>query len=249
MTKDPQFDRTVDPNEVAYYRQLADKWWDIEGPFWPLHALNTFRVEFLRRAICDHFQRDPDETEPLKGLKVLDIGCGGGILSESIAALGGTVTGVDVVEKNIQVAKLHASQSNLPIEYRLSTAEQLVTEGVQFDVVLNMEVVEHVADLDAFLKSCSLLIAKDGMTVIATINRTPLSYLFAIVGAEYVLRWLPKGTHQWHKFRRPSEILELLESQGIEITETVGVNVNPLNRKFSLSPRTSVNYMLVARRY
>lgn len=249
MTSEHPFDPTVDPDEVAYYRQLADKWWDTEGPFWPLHALNTFRVEFLRRAICNHFQRDPEELHPLKGLTVLDIGCGGGILSESIATLGGAVTGVDVVEKNIQVAKLHASQSNLPIRYRLSTAEALVAEGHHFDIVLNMEVVEHVADLAAFMKSCSLLIGEGGMTVVATINRTPLSYLFAIIGAEYVLRWLPKGTHQWHKFRRPSEISELLRAQGVEITERVGVNVNPLNRRFSLSPRLAVNYMLVARRY
>jgi len=239
---------TIDPLEVAYYDRLAQQWWDRQGKFWPLHRLNELRVKYLKNAICLHFGRFPGNPTPLAGLSVLDIGCGGGILSESMASLGASVKGIDVVEKSINVARQHSRQNNLSIDYDLVTVEALVSAGERFDVVLNMEVVEHVADLPAFISSCNQLLTEDGIMFIATINRNPLSWLVAIVGAEYILGWLPRGTHSWRKFVKPAELQEMLAADRLSVTAITGVSVNPFNRRFSLSRRSAVNYMLSATR-
>jgi len=237
---------SIDPQEVAYYDRLADQWWDREGKFWPLHRLNELRVAYLNEAICRHFDRPLDAPQPLAGLEILDIGCGGGILSESMAALGASVHGIDVVEKNIRVAWQHNLSSGLPVDYEYVTVEEVATREKRYDVVLNMEVVEHVADLPAFLRACTTLVAPQGIHFIATINRNLQSWLFAIVGAEYILGWLPRGTHRWRRFVRPAELEALLARDGMVVNDRRGVRVNPFNRRFSLSDRLSVNYMLSA---
>ncbi len=239
---------TIDPQEVAYYERLAAQWWDRQGKFWPLHRLNELRTAYLREEICRHFDRDPQQAQPLAGLNAIDIGCGGGILSESIAALGASVHGIDVVEKNIQVARTHNLERQLPIEYEYASVDAVADRGRRYDIVLNMEVVEHVADLPAFMADCNRLLANDGIMFIATINRNPLSWLVAIVGAEYILGWLPRGTHQWRKFVKPEELKALLERDSIGLRGATGVRVNPVNRHFSLSNSLRVNYMLSATR-
>lgn len=241
-------DTTINPDEVAFYEGLAEFWWDRSGPFWPLHHLNELRVAWILEHVCGHFGLDRNTKRPLEGLRALDIGCGGGILSESIARLGATVTGIDVVEKNIRIAALHAIQQGLDIDYRHRTAEYIAESGATFDLVLNMEVVEHVADLPAFMASCNRLTSSNGVMFIATINRTLLSWLFAIVGAEYILRWLPKGTHRWSEFRRPTETESLLSAGDLKVVEKAGVAVNPLTHAFRLTRNMSVNYMLMASR-
>lgn len=242
-------DSTVDPREVDFYTRLADLWWDRAGPFWPLHTLNKLRVSYIRDHLCRHFERDVNADQPLGGLRVLDVGCGGGILSESMAALGAQVTGIDVVEKNTQVAALHAQRHDLDITYLTGPVAALVPVEQPFDVVLNMEVVEHVADLDAFMRDCATLTAEDGVMVVATINRTPLSWLFAIIGAEYILRWLPRGTHRWKLFRKPEEIARLLRRGGLTVADSAGVAINPFKRRFRLTSNLQVNYMLIASRH
>ena len=237
---------TIDPQEVAYYSQLADQWWDEQGKFWPLHRLNRLRQDYLRQAICRHFGRAFDTRLPLQGLSVLDIGCGGGILAESMARLGATVHGIDVVERNIQVASEHARQSDIQVRYEYVDVADLVSQGLSYDVVLNMEVVEHVADLPVFMSQCARLVRQEGVFFIATINRNLLSWLFAIVGAEYVLRWLPIGTHRWSRFVKPAELEAMLALDGMVVKASTGVSVNPFNRAFSLSSRRPVNYMLSA---
>ncbi len=237
-------DTTVDPREVEYYTRMAATWWDRTGPFWPLHTLNELRLTFIRDHLCRHFGRDASSELPLQGLRVVDVGCGGGILSEAMARLGAEVTGIDVVENNIQIARLHAQNQNLKLNYRLLTAAELVASGETFDVVLNMEVVEHVADLAAFMHDCNRLTGEHGVMFVATINRTPLSWLFAIVGAEYVLRWLPRGTHRWSMFRKPDEIRQLLSDGGLGVEDITGVKVNPFTRSMRCTAMTQVNYML-----
>jgi 2-polyprenyl-6-hydroxyphenyl methylase/3-demethylubiquinone-9 3-methyltransferase len=237
---------TIDQQEVAYYTELADQWWDEQGKFWPLHRLNRLRTRYLRQAICRHFGRAFDTRLPLQGLSILDIGCGGGILSESMARLGASVHGIDVVERNIHIAREHARQNDIPVRYEYVDVADLVTQGLSYDVVLNMEVVEHVADLPVFMSQCSRLVRQDGIFFIATINRNPLSWLFAIIGAEYVLRWLPIGTHRWSRFVKPAELETMLEHNGLVANASIGVSVNPFNRAFSLSRRRPVNYMLSA---
>lgn len=241
-------DSTVDPREVLYYARLAATWWDSSGPFWPLHTLNRLRVGYIRSRLCAHFNRDESDREPLSGLRVLDVGCGGGILAESMARLGATVTGIDVVDKNIQVATLHAGQSGLPVDYRLCTAAELAGSGAQFDVVLNMEVVEHVADLGAFMRDCCRMTKPGGVMFVATINRTPASWLTAIVGAEYILRWLPRGTHRWSRFCKPVEIRGHLLGGGLQVKETVGVAVNPFTKRMRITRLLAVNYMMFCTR-
>ncbi len=240
---------SVDPDEVAYYEKLGDMWWDESGLLWPLHRLNLLRTEYLKSSICNHFQLDSERDTPLAGLNILDIGCGGGILSESMASLGANVHGIDVTEKNIEVARRHSQRMALPIRYDHDTAEALAEVGKTYDVVLNMEVVEHVADLPGFMDACMQLVSDNGAMFISTINRTPKSWLFAIVGAEYVLRWLPRGTHQWRKFVKPAELEQLLESQNMAIDDRCGVRVNPFNRKFSLTNNLAVNYMIAASKH
>jgi len=239
-------DTSIDPREVVFYQRLAKTWWDTHGPFWPLHRLNQLRVTYIRDELCRHFDLHPQVRSPLRGLRVLDVGCGGGILSESMARLGANVTGIDIVEKNIRIAALHAQQHGLDIDYQVRTADQLAQSGIEYDVVLNMEVVEHVADLSSFMGQCSRLTREGGVMFVATINRTLLSWLFAIVGAEYVLRWLPRGTHRWRAFRTPKELTELLQKDDFRIRRKTGVAVNPLTRSFRLTAMTQVNYMLMA---
>ena len=240
---------SVDPNEVAYYERLAFLWWDDKGPFWPLHRLNDFRIRYIRDILVRVTGRDAGAERPLVGLETLDVGCGGGILSESMDRLGAQVLGIDVTEKNIQVARRHAAQTDVSVTYEQIPAEVLSQDAPEsYDVVLNMEVVEHVADLPIFLAACCRLLKPGGVMLVATINRTWLSWLFAIVGAEYILRWLPKGTHQWRRFRRPGEVEQLISEHGLQVIDRTGVRVNPLTRRFSYTNSLAVNYMLVARK-
>jgi len=237
---------TIEPREVAYYDRLAEQWWDRQGKFWPLHRLNELRVQYLRDSICAHFGRSRQVEQPLAGINVIDIGCGGGILSESMAMLGATVQGIDVVEKSINIARQHSADRNLPVTYAYASVEEIVERGTRYDVVLNMEVVEHVADLPLFMSACTSLVKADGIMFVATINRNPLSWLFAIVGAEYILGWLPRGTHSWSKFVQPGELERLLNLHGLNVTAATGVSINPVSRQFSLSNRLAVNYMISA---
>ena len=241
-------DETIDTREVEFYSRMAETWWDRDGPFWPLHKLNELRIAYIQDKLCQYFDRRSDVEKPLDGLRVLDVGCGGGILSESMARLGANVTGIDVVEKNVRIASLHAANEGLDIDYRLATASQLVSSGDDFDVVLNMEVVEHVADVDAFMRDCAQLTAASGVMFVATINRTPLAWLFAIVGAEYILRWLPRGTHRWTMFQKPSEVEAHLEAGGLTVSNAVGVAANPFARSLRVTRSMAVNYMMFCTR-
>jgi len=240
-------DRTVDDAELAKFAAIAEEWWDPDGKFRPLHKFNPIRLGLLRDRIADHFGRDPKSSRPLEGLTVADIGCGGGLLAEPMARLGASVTGIDATERNVEVARVHAEQMGLTIDYRFATAGDLAAEKRVFDVVLNMEVIEHVADRDAFLADCAQLVRPGGLMFLATLNRTPKSYLFAIVGAEYVLRWLPRGTHDWRRFVRPSELAAPLRQAGMSMTEATGVVFNPIKDQWSLSSRDlDVNYVAIA---
>ncbi len=241
---------TVDPEEIARFTALAEAWWDPDGKFRPLHRLNPTRIAFIRDRVAAHYDRDPLKARPLRGLTLLDVGCGGGLLSEPMARLGARVTGIDAAEKSIHIARAHAEQSGLSIDYRHATAEELAQDiipgGGGFDVVLNMEVVEHVANLDIFLAATSALVKPGGAMVVATLNRTAKAFALAVVGAEYVLGWLPRGTHDWRKFVRPSELAAGLRPHGGEIREFTGVAYNPITDKWSLSQDLSVNYMAFA---
>jgi 2-polyprenyl-6-hydroxyphenyl methylase/3-demethylubiquinone-9 3-methyltransferase len=237
---------TVDKAEIQYYDDLATQWWDEDGKFWPLHKLNQVREAYLRQQICRHFGRDETRENALHDLSVIDIGCGGGILSESMARLGAMVTGIDVVPKSLRMARQHSVEQHLNIEYLDCSAEEMSRLEHQYDVVLNMEVVEHVVELPTFIQSCAQLLKPNGMTFIATINRNPLSWFFAIVGAEYLLRWLPRGTHKWSKFVKPAELTELLANNGLTIKSQSGVRINPFNKRFSLTNNVQVNYMVSA---
>ncbi len=238
---------SVDDAEVAKFAALAESWWDTEGPFRPLHQLNPVRLRYIRDHVAAHFSRDPAAKKPLDGIRILDIGCGGGLLAEPLTRLGASVVGIDATERNTHVAALHAAQSGLSIDYRCTTAEDLLAHGERFDVVLNMEVVEHVADVGEFLRASGDLVRDGGLMIAATLNRTLKSYAMAIVGAEYVLRWLPRGTHDWQRFVRPSELAEGLRAAGMHIEEFTGVVFNPLNGHWSLNPRDlDVNYLALA---
>lgn len=239
---------SVDPGEVARYDALAHTWWDATGPFWPLHRLNALRVDYLAAKLpCLHDLTTRSER-PLAGLEVLDVGCGGGLLSEAMARLGARVLGIDVVERNVAVARRHAATGGLDVHYAVTTAEALSATQARFDVVLSMEVVEHVADLPGFVRACTRLVRPGGTLAVATLNRTLRAWLFAIVGAEYVLGWLPKGTHQWRRFVRPAALESLLGADGLRVVERTGVAVNPLTRRLRLTDSLAVNYMLLARR-
>lgn len=240
---------TVDPGEVARFAAIAAEWWDPRGKFRPLHRYNPLRLGYVRDAACRHLGRDPRAERPLAGLSVVDIGCGGGLLSEPLARMGAEVLGVDAAERNVRVAEAHAAETGVPVTYRHATAEDLVAEGRRFDVVAALEVVEHVADVPLFLGSLAALAKDDGIVVMATINRTPKAFALAIVGAEYVLRWLPRGTHDWRKFLRPSELAAGLRPHGIRVRDVTGVVYSPFTGEFSLNPRDlDVNYMLWASR-
>lgn len=237
---------SVDPREVKYYDQFAQMWWDTSGPFWPLHRLNHLRLAYINKHLCRHFDLAPESGSPLQGLSVLDVGCGGGILAESMAKLGARVVGIDVVARNVAIARQHAETAGYQIDYQLTTAESLARKDLQFDVVLNMEVVEHVMDLQGFMAAVCQLLKPGGMMFVATINRTALAWLIAIVGAEYILKWMPKGTHRWSMFRQPAEIRYLLASNNLIVGNHVGVGVNPLQKRMFLTRLKSVNYMLTA---
>lgn len=238
---------SIDPAEVAKFSAIAAEWWDPRGQFRPLHRLNPLRLKFLRDQLAARFGRDPLGERPLEGLSLADVGCGGGLLCEPLARLGATVTGIDASEENVAVAAVHAEESGLEIAYRCTSAEALHAEGAHFDAVVSMEVVEHVAEVEGFLASCAGLVRPGGGLALATLNRTPKSFALAIVGAEYLLRWLPRGTHDWHKFLKPSEIAAVLRAEGLELAEVTGVVYNPLNDSWRLAPRDlEVNYMLFA---
>ena len=244
---------SVDPAEVAKFSALAAEWWDPTGKFAPLHKFNPVRLGFIRAEVAAHLGRDARSLRPFEGLSLLDIGCGGGLLSEPMARLGFAVTGADASEKNIGTAKAHAAQSGLlqgerAIDYRATTAESLVAEGVNFDVVLNMEVVEHVADVSAYLAACTALVKPGGLTFVATLNKTLKSLALAKIGAEYVLNWLPHGTHDWNRFIPPAELKRSLEETGLTVLKMQGVSFDPLNWDWKLSSDVDVNYMLVAKR-
>ena len=235
---------TIDPAEVAKFEAMAAEWWDPTGKFKPLHMLNPCRLDYITSQIAAEFDRDLTGQEPFKGLRILDIGCGGGLLSEPMARLGAEVVGADAAERNIPVARVHAEQSGLEIDYRHTTAEALAEAGEQFDAVLNMEVVEHVADPLTYLTACQQLLRPGGIHLCSTINRNAKSFAMAIVGAEYVMRWLPKGTHEWHKFITPDELYDLLKKAGLEPVDRKGFVFNPVMWSWSLSPRDlSVNYV------
>ena len=236
---------TIDPAEVERFSRIAEEWWDPAGKFAPLHKLNPVRLGYIRDRAATHWRRDPLSGAPLDGLSLLDIGCGGGLLSEPMARLGACVTGIDAAGRNIATASLHASGQELEIDYRETTAEALAESGAQFDVVLALEIVEHVADVDLFLRSCGRLVKPGGLLFLSTLNRTAKAWALAIAGAEYVLRWLPRGTHDWKKFLKPSEVVRGLRSGSIEAQEIVGVVYSPLTRTWSLNKGDlDVNYML-----
>jgi len=235
---------TVDPAEVAKFEAMAAEWWDLEGKFKPLHMLNPCRLDYITQQISMEFDRDLSADLPFKGLRILDIGCGGGLLCEPMARLGATVVGADAAAGNIPVAKLHAEQSGLEIDYRHITAEALAAANEQFDVVLNMEVVEHVASPPAYLFACQQLLRPGGLHICSTLNRNPKSFLFAIIGAEWVMRWLPKGTHDWNKFITPDELFGLLEEAGLKPVDRKGFVFNKVAWGWSISAQDlSVNYV------
>ena len=239
---------SIDPDELAKFTAMAEDWWNPHGQFKPLHKFNPTRLAYIRDKLCDHFDRDPHADKPLQGLRLLDIGCGGGLLSEPMARLGADVVGADASEANIKTAALHAEQQGLTIDYRAVTAEQLVVKSETFDAILNMEVIEHVADPQAFMNSCGRLMKPDAIMFLATLNRTLKAFALAIVGAEYVLRWLPRGTHEWDKFITPKELANMAENAGLEFFTSTGVSFNPLTDKWRQSGDMSVNYMGVTRK-
>jgi len=245
MTKpDLEPTNTVNPAEVAKFEAMAAEWWDPNGKFKPLHMLNPCRLDYIISQIAAEFGRDRAASRPFEGLRVLDIGCGGGLLAEPMARLGAEVVGADAAARNIPVARLHAQAQGLDIDYRHTTAEAMAGAGERFDVVLNMEVVEHVADPQGFITTCGELLKPGGLMVCSTINRNPKSYIMAIIGAEYVMRWLPKGTHEWSSFVTPDELYELIRKAGLEPVDRKGMVFNPISWSWSLSERDlSVNYV------
>lgn len=240
-----QLKSSIDPDEVARFSALADRWWDAAGPFAPLHRFNPVRLGFIRDRAAAHFNRDIRATRPFETLKLLDIGCGGGLLSEPMTRLGFEVTGVDASERNIGAAQAHAEAQGLRIDYRASTAETLLLEKRRFDVVLNMEVIEHVADPKAFLIDTARLMAPGGMMIVATLNRTLRSLALAKVGAEYILRWVPAGTHDWNKFLTPEEVRGFAQGEPFAVDGPFGVQFNPLSGVWRESPDASINYMMI----
>lgn len=235
---------SIDPAEVAKFEAMAAEWWDPRGKFKPLHMLNPTRLDYITTQIAAEFGRDLTRPRPFEGLRLLDIGCGGGLLSEPMARLGADVTGADAAEGNIAVARIHAGQQGLSIDYRAQTAESLLAEGEAFDVVLNLEVIEHVAEPQAFLDSCHALLRPGGAMICSTLNRTPQSFAAAIVGAEWVMRWLPKGTHEWRRFITPDELCHMIRTAGLSPVDRKGMVFNPIRWDWRLSDSDlSVNYI------
>ena len=239
---------SVDAAEVERFSRHAADWWDTRGPMAALHKFNPVRLAYIRDQAAGHFDRDPKKLDCLKGLRMLDIGCGGGILSEPLARLGAQMVGADPAEENIAAARAHAEETGVAIDYRATTAEELAAAKERFDVVLAMEVVEHVTDVNAFIATCAAMVKPGGLMIGATLNRTLKSFALAIVGAEYVLRWLPRGTHQWDKFVTPVELEAAIEDSGLRVTGERGVIYNPFADRWQLSSDMDVNYILVAQR-
>ena len=253
MSPDPQAARTsmdarttIDDDEVARFSALADEWWNPAGKFKPLHKFNPVRLAYITQKVSAHFGRDPKAPRPFEGLRLLDIGCGGGLLCEPMARLGATVVGADASATNIEVARIHAARSGLDIDYRATTAEALAQDGETFDVILNMEVVEHVADVDLYMAACCEMVRPNGLQFVATINRTPKAWLLALRMAEDVLRWLPRGTHRYDKLVRPQELHAALRNGRMEVLDETGVFYNVLADEWRLSRDMSVNYMLLS---
>jgi len=248
MNERPQTS-SIDPAEVAKFEAMAAEWWDPQGKFKPLHMLNPTRLEYVTGQIAAQFGRNRDAASPFEGLSILDIGCGGGLMSEPLARLGATVTGADAAEGNIRVASLHAAQQGLPIDYRATTSEALAAEGLSYDVVIALEIVEHVAEPSEFIATCRDLVRPGGMLIQSTLNRTARSFAAAIIGAEWVMRWLPKGTHDWRRFIAPDELAAMTEAAGLDVVDRCGMVFNPLGWNWSLSHRDlSVNYAMTALR-
>lgn len=239
---------TIDEAEVERFSAMADAWWDPTGKFRPLHKFNPVRLSYIKQKVCKAFELDVNAPQPFKGMRFLDIGCGGGLLSEPMARLGATIVGADASQTNIEIAKIHAERSGLEIDYRATTAEALEASGEKFDVILNMEVVEHVADVPLFMAACSRMVKPGGLMFVATINRTFKANALAIFMAENVLRWLPKGTHSYDKLVKPEELAQPMEPQGMTIIHSTGVFYNPIQDRWNLSRDMDVNYMVLAQR-
>ncbi len=239
---------SIDPQEVARFSAMAAEWWDPNGKFRPLHKFNPVRLSFIRERVIAHFGLDANSIRPFEGLRFLDIGCGGGLLSEPMARLGATMVSADASEKNIKTASVHAAEQGLDIDYRCTTAEDLAEAGETFDVILNMEVIEHVADPMRFLADCAGMLNPGGLMFVATLNRTFKAHALAIIGAEYILGWLPRGTHDWKKFITTNEMEAGIAGAGLRLKELTGVSYNPLADKWSLGRDTDVNYMVLAER-
>jgi len=248
LSTQSQSSTTVDPGEIAKFAAMAEDWWDPEGKFKPLHRLNRSRLTYLRDVICERFDREPKANRPLDGLRLLDLGCGGGLIAEPMTRLGAEVLGADMTPVNVEVAKSHAQSQGLAIDYRHASAESLVAASESFDVVLALEIIEHVADVGLFVDQCCRLVRPGGVLIFSTINRTPKAYVMAIVGAEYVMRWLPKGTHEFEKFVRPDEIASHIPSDVFNVDSPKGLSYDLFQSKWQLSNDTSVNYFLSAHR-
>jgi 2-polyprenyl-6-hydroxyphenyl methylase/3-demethylubiquinone-9 3-methyltransferase len=246
MTHAP--DNTLDQEEVARFARLSVEWWDAKGPFRPLHRINPTRLAYIRDQLCRSFGRDKKQAASLKDLTILDIGCGGGLVAEPLARLGAKVTGIDPAPETIAAAKAHAEGMRLGIDYRTATAEELAASGASFDAVLLLEVIEHVPDVPAFLKTVAPLVKPRGVLILSTLNRTLKAYALAIVGAELILRWLPLGTHNWDRFVRPDELRSALRGCGLAVTDLTGMSYNPLADEWRLSRDTDVNYFATAAR-
>ncbi len=234
---------TINKEEIQKFSDIAEEWWDVKGKFKPLHLFNPIRIEYIIEKIKRHFKINNNQNDVLKSLKILDIGCGGGLISEPMARLGGMVTGIDASKKNIKVADLHAKKNNLKIRY-LNKSPENFEEYEKFDVILNLEIVEHVEDLKLYIRSCNQLLKKNGIMFTATLNRTFVSYIKAIIGAEYILRWLPIGTHDWNKFIKPEELEKTLQNYNFKTLDITGLEFNPLLSKWKRSDNLSVNYII-----
>ena len=232
---------TINNKEIEKFSKIAEEWWDPRGKFKPLHKFNPIRISYIKDNIVNSFNLK-NKKKPLEDIRILDIGCGGGLLSEPMSRLGAEVYGIDASEKNISVAKLHAKKNNLKINYFCSSPENFITK-IKFDVILNMEIVEHVEDIDFFLKSCSKLLKQNGIMFVATLNKTLKSYIFAILGAEYILRWLPIGTHDWEKFVEPNKLIEILKKNNLSLEKLDGMKFNPLKNEWNISSDKKINYI------
>ena len=233
---------SVNKKEIDKFSKMADEWWDPEGKFKPLHKFNPTRIKYIKENVINNFKLK-NKFKPLSGISILDIGCGGGLLSEPMSKMGANVTGIDASDKNIKIAKLHSKKNKLKINYYCSSPEKIKIKE-KFDVILNMEIIEHVEDVDFFLKSCSKILKKNGLMFVATINKTLKSYLFAIIGAEYILRWLPIGTHEWDKFLDPNDLIKISKKYNLQLENLDGMKFNIITNKWSISSDKSINYIV-----